>query len=82
MPKATLYRVKTPHKNCLRLRMLPRFNAQVIGFITDRTELQIQYVKDGWGFTIYEGNPGWVYMRYLKKKLVLNIFNRKENSDV
>lgn len=78
---ATIYKVRTPHKHYLRLRMFPRFNAQVVGFIPNRTSLQIQHIKDGWGYTTYEGIVGWVYMRYLKKKFTWDTFLRKETDE-
>ena len=72
-----IYKVNTPHKNDIRIRMNPKFDSQVVGFIDYGTPVKIQHIREGWGYVSIHGIDGWVYMRYMKKRPNWNIFKRK-----
>ena len=73
-----IYKVKTPHGQDIRVRMYPRFNAQVIGFLEYGAKVIVEDTLDGWGCISHNDTKGWVYLRYMRKKRNWNIFSRKD----
>lgn len=68
-PATEIGRYRITYANGMRLRSGPGQSYQTIDYISDGTELYVTNVKNGWGYTCYNGKLGWVCLTGYTEKI-------------
>lgn len=65
-PKPVDYYVTVNHTTKIAHRVEPKTKVKILAKIKNKTKLHIKKEKDGFGYCKYNGNWGWVLLKYCK----------------